>query len=98
VHSRTRHTVVAQFKAIELDATSRRRTGREYSLPSDTRQEAVSALLHLLNLELEQVQIDPTRTMVRVNQSLWTIVAPRQLAEPISPSLRRAGAKHKHVR
>lgn len=84
------------FKAIELDATSRQRTGREVSLDADTRQSAISLLLTQLDVPAEAAQVDPTRTLIRIGDRLWTLVTtPRP--EERSP-LRRAGAKHKHVR
>jgi len=87
------------YKAIELDAASHRRTGQEYALAAENRQEAIAELLRLLNATLEAARIDPSRTLVEVNAKLWTIVG-SQSATPSaeSPSLRRAGAKHKRVR
>ncbi len=86
------------FKAIELDAASRERTGRQYLLDSDTRQAAVEELLGLLEIPREQARVDPTRTLIEVDGRLWTLVAARPRSESISPSLRRGGAKHKSVR
>jgi hypothetical protein len=87
------------FKAIELDATSRQRTGREYVLAADNRQAAIDALLALLGVRVEDARIDPTRTLVHVESRLWTLVmlaAPPRSGE--SSAMRRAGAKHKRVR
>jgi hypothetical protein len=87
------------FKAIELDATTRRRTGRELALDVETRQAALAALLRHLNACEDEVRVDPTRTLVQVEQQLWTIVAARQTTlDQTSSALRRAGAKHKRVR
>jgi hypothetical protein len=86
------------FKAIELDPISRRRTGREYVLSVENRQEAIAALLRLLEATLDQARIDPSRTLVEVNSQLWTIVGSGGAPPAESPSLRRAGAKHKRVR
>jgi hypothetical protein len=86
------------FKAIELDATSRRRTGREYELAGGTRQEAIATLLGLLQVTPDQVEVDPGRTIVIVGASLWTLVAIRPPDAATNPSQRRAGAKHKRVR
>jgi len=87
------------YKAIELDTASRQRTGQQYALAAENRQEAIAELLRLLNATLEVARIDPSRTLVQVNAQLWTIVG-SQTASPSaeSPSLRRAGAKHKRVR
>jgi len=86
------------FKAIELDAVSRRRTGQEYTLSAVSRQEAIAELLRLLNSSLEAARIDPSRTLLQVNSQLWTIVGSSAAPSADSPSLRRAGAKHKRVR
>jgi hypothetical protein len=89
---------VPEFKAIELDAVSRQRTGQEYGLAAENRQEAITELLRLLDATLEAARIDPSRTLVQVNSRLWTIVGSRADGSGESPSLRRAGAKHKRVR
>ena len=86
------------FKAIELNAATRQRTGREYHLQADTRQSAIDELLQLLNVTVEDARADPTRTLVEVGSALWTLVAVRPKADTTSSSLRRAGAKHKRVR
>ena len=86
------------FKAVEVDALTRQRTGREFTLQVDTRQAAVDALLDRLARQADEAQVDPTRTLVHVDRSLWTIVATRAAVERESPSLRRGGAKHKRVR
>jgi hypothetical protein len=86
------------FKAIELDARSRERTGRQHVLAADTRQAAIDALLGLLGKSAEQARIDPTRTLVQLDDQLWTIVAASTPPTDDSSSLRRAGAKHKRVR
>ena len=87
------------FKAIELDPVSRQRTGRETLLEAETRQAAIDALLSWLGVSPETARIDPSRTLVHVNSALWTLVGQSQpVAEKDSPSLRRAGAKHKHIR
>ena len=85
------------FKAIELHAASRARTGREYQLDAASRQAAVEDLLRVLNVPASEARVDPTRTMVEVGQHLWTLIALRQTEEIADPS-RRAGAKHKRVR
>jgi hypothetical protein len=86
------------FKAIELDAASRRRTGRELTLAVETRQAAVQELLRLLGTTPSEARVDPTRTIVQTEAQLWTIVGARAAAAPEPPGLRRAGAKHKRVR
>ena len=86
------------FTAIELDATSRQRTGRAYALDAETRQAAIDALLRRLGTSPSQARVDPTRTLVDVGGSLWTIVGARADAARAAPGLRRAGAKHKRVR
>jgi hypothetical protein len=86
------------FKAIQLDPVSKQRTGTEHALSVETRREAIDELLTLLGATRGAAQIDPTRTLIEVNSQLWTIVgfpAPRASE---SPSMRRAGAKHKRVR
>jgi hypothetical protein len=88
----------SMFKAIELDATSRQRTGREYVLGRETRQEAIDELLRLLGSAPSEARIDPTRTLVETGGQLWTMVAARAAAPQDAPGLRRAGAKHKRVR
>jgi hypothetical protein len=87
-----------EFKAIELDSTSRRRTGRELDLAAETRQAAISLLLESLGLTLDQAEVDPSRTVIKAGTSLWTLVGVRSADVGDTPSLRRAGAKHKRVR
>ena len=87
------------FKAIEVDAISRQRTGHEVTLEADTRQAAIDALLVQLSVSSEAAHVDPTRTVVRIADHLWTLVRaspPRE--QGLSGSQRRAGAKHKQVR
>jgi hypothetical protein len=86
------------YKAIELDPDSRQRTGQEHVLDAATRQAAVDALLALLGATPATARVDPTRTLVQVDARLWTLVAIAAPAASDSPSLRRAGAKHKRVR
>jgi hypothetical protein len=87
------------FKAIEVDATSRQRTGRELKLEADNRHAAIDALLAHLGVAPEAAVVDPSRTMVRIGEHLWTLVAVATQADAAdSASLRRAGAKHKRVR
>jgi hypothetical protein len=86
------------FHAIEVDAASRQRTGRTYALDVETRQAAIDELLRRLGRTLLEARVDPTRTLVEVNGSLWTIVAARAAAPPEAAGVRRAGAKHKRVR
>ena len=87
------------FKAIELDALTRRRTGREHALSASTRQAAIDQLFELLSVGPPRAQVDPTRTLIRVDDRLWTLVNVRSnVPEAEAPSVRRAGAKHKHVR
>jgi hypothetical protein len=89
---------MALFKAIELDTASRQRTGTQHVLTADTRQGAIDALLELLGRPADQARIDPTRTLVQLDDHLWTIVAASTPPADDSSSLRRAGAKHKRVR
>jgi hypothetical protein len=87
------------FKAIELDADSRQRTGREVLLDADTRQSAIDMLLAQLNVPPASAIVDPSRTLVRVTDRLWTLVRGSAIQERgVSGSTRRAGAKHKQVR
>ena len=90
---------MASFKAIELDPVLRQRTGRELMLDAETRAQAIAELLRQLAVAAEVAHIDPSRTLVQFDAQLWTIVAHMQpVAADDSPSLRRAGAKHKRVR
>ena len=86
------------FTAIELDAATRRRTGRELALSVDTRQAAIADLLRQLGNSPSEARVDPTRTVVEVGGSLWTIVGARPGVARDAPGLRRAGAKHRRVR
>jgi hypothetical protein len=87
------------FKAIQLDAATRQRTGRELVLAAETRQAAVDELLGLLEVNVGDVRIDPTRTLVQLPTELWTIVGGSVSAPTTDPAgLRRAGAKHRRVR
>jgi hypothetical protein len=49
-------------------------------------------------MRADDVQVDPTRTLIRTGPTLWTLVSIRSTTETDTPSLRRAGAKHKRVR
>jgi hypothetical protein len=89
---------VPRFKAIELDRVSRQRTGREFAFETSSRDAAIDALLAELGISRDTVLIDPTRTLLDVADSRWTLVAAREPEAPVPPSLRRAGAKHKRVR
>ena len=84
------------YKAIELNAETHQRTGRQLTLDASNRQEAVAALLLSLRVPESEARVDPTRTIVAVGASLWTLVAPRASETP-TPD-RRGGAKHKQVR
>jgi hypothetical protein len=87
------------FKAIELDGITRQRTGREVQLDVDTRQAAVEALLAQLGVAPTVATVDPSRTLVLVGDTRWSIVAVKQQAQITeSPGLRRGGAKHEQVR
>jgi hypothetical protein len=86
------------FKAIQLDPVSRQRTGREHLLSAETRQGAIDELLELLAVSREAARIDPSRTLIQLDAQLWTLVGFTPPSTEDSPSLRRAGAKHKHVR
>jgi hypothetical protein len=86
------------FKAIEVDATSHQRTGRELALEADNRQAAVESLLKQLGVGPQAAIVDPSRTMVRLGDRLWTLVSVAAAPTEDSASLRRAGAKHKRVR
>jgi hypothetical protein len=90
---------MASYKGIELDPGTKQRTGRQYELAAETRQAAVQELLTRLEQTPETVRIDPSRTLVQFDDQLWTIVGTTP-ATPSSESssLRRGGAKHKHVR
>ena len=86
------------FKAIELDAATRQRTGRQFTLDAETRQAAIVELLALLETSQDQVRVDPTRTLVVFGAHLWTLVGASSAPAAESSSLRRGGAKHKQVR
>ncbi len=87
------------FKAIQLDAVTRQRTGRELVLAAETRQAAVDELLALLQVTAGAARIDPTRTLIQLPGELWTIVGGSVSPPTTDPAgLRRAGAKHRRVR
>jgi hypothetical protein len=86
------------FKAIEVDATSHQRTGRELTLAADNRQAAVEALLEELGVAPQAAIVEPSRTLVRLGDRLWTLVSAAPTHTDDSASQRRAGAKHKRVR
>jgi len=86
------------FKAIELDGITRQRTGREFQFDVDTRQAAVAALLSRLEVPPEAATIDPSRTLVLVGDTRWSIVNVTRTVLEEPSSLRRGGAKHKQVR
>jgi hypothetical protein len=86
------------FKAIQLDPSTRQRTGLQYVLDAETRQQAIEALLAQLGATLDTARIDPSRTLVQLGDELWTVVGSTPNPAVESPSLRRAGAKHKRVR
>jgi hypothetical protein len=89
---------VSTFKAIELDAITRQRTGREFQLEADSRQAAVEALLAQLEVSPGAAHVDATRTLVLIGDTRWSIVNVQQAVVTESASLRRGGAKHKQVR
>ena len=68
----------------------------------DTRQAAIDRLLAALGEKPESAWVDPSRTMIRIGaERLWTLLSVRTPAAPSTseaPSLRRGGAKHRHVR
>jgi hypothetical protein len=86
------------FKAIQLDPVSRQRTGYEHLLTAETRQAAIDELLEILGQSREHARIDPSRTIIQLDAQLWTLVGFTPPSASDSPSLRRAGAKHKRVR
>ena len=87
-----------RFKAIETDPRTRQRTGRTFAFEADSRDEAIAALLGALGVAPEAAHADPGRTLVELDGLRWTIVAVSESEQQVTPSLRRAGAKHKHVR
>jgi hypothetical protein len=89
---------VARFKAIETDRASRQRTGRSLEFEAATRDAAIDALLSAVGSTREVAHIDPSRTLIEIASQRWTLVALSAAEPPVSPTLRRAGAKHKHVR
>ena len=89
---------MATFRAIEVERASRRPTGRRHELEASTRDEAIAALLSELGVDATSARIDPTRTMVDLGPSLWTIVGIAATSVTESPGLRRAAAKHRRVR
>jgi hypothetical protein len=86
------------FKAIELDAASRQRTGREFQFETETRQATIDALLLELGVPASSAHVDPSRSLVQIGDARWSIVAIQKAAIGESASLRRGGAKHKQVR
>lgn len=93
------NTGVSSFKAIELDRTRGTPTGRTHLLEGRGRDDAIANLLESLGVAAAAARVDPSRTLVDVGTSLWTLVQ-RPTAEPppAPPGLRRAAAKHRHVR
>ncbi len=89
---------MARFKAIEVDAATRQRTGRTFELDAEGRQAAITALLGHLGLAIDQARVDPSRTLVEVGGAFWTMVAAADSSPRVSSGLRRGGAKHKSVR
>jgi len=89
---------LAAFKAIELDAATHKRTGREFQFETETRQATIDALLAELGVPTSSVHVDPTRSLVQIGDTRWSIVAIRKATISESASLRRGGAKHKQVR
>ena len=68
-------------------------------LEAETRAAAIDALLARLEAVPEAARVDPSRTLVQLNDRLWAIVGLAGAREGMeAPSLRRAGAKHKRVR
>jgi len=68
-------------------------------LDADNRQSAIDALLAHLQVPPASAVVDPSRTMVRIGERLWTLVRSTPLEEGgLSGAQRRAGAKHKQVR
>jgi predicted phage tail protein len=86
------------FKAIELDGVTRQRTGREFHFDLQTRQESIDALLAELRVSPEAATVDPTRSLVLIGDTRWSIVSAAKAVVTESASLRRGGAKHKQVR
>jgi len=86
------------MKAVELDPSTRQRTGRDVLLQATTRQAAIDELLTTLGISSDQARVDPTRTLVDVGDHLWTIVATPPKEPEVNAALRRAGAKHRRVR
>ena len=68
-------------------------------LDADNRQSAIDALLAQLDVAPASAVVDPSRTLVRIGERLWTLVRGASAEERgLSGSQRRAGAKHKQVR
>jgi len=89
---------LAAFKAIELDAATHTRTGREFQFETETRQATIDALLQELGISADLVRVDPNRTLVQIGETRWSIVTSQKATVSESASLRRGGAKHKQVR
>jgi hypothetical protein len=90
--------LMPRFRAIELDRLSRKPTGQRHELDAPGRDGAIAALLDLLHVAPDTARIDPTRTLVDVGTSMWTIVSVTRASVSESAGLRRAGAKHRRVR
>jgi len=86
------------FKAIELDGVTRQRTGREFQFETESRQASIDALLVELGVSPEAATVDPTRSLVLIGDTRWSIVSAAKAVVTESASLRRGGAKHKQVR
>jgi hypothetical protein len=92
----------AVFKAVEVDARSRRPTGLVHELQAASRGDAVARLLELLGEPARAARLGPNGRSVQVGDRAWLIVPTEAAAEggPESASghFRRAGAKHRGVR
>ena len=89
---------MSTFHAIELDRVSRKPSGRRLVLEAPSRDAAIATLLEQIEASADTARIDPTRTMVDLGTALWTLVSISSASISESSNLRRAAAKHRHVR
>jgi hypothetical protein len=86
-----------RFRAVEVDAPTRRPTGLVHELVAASRAAAVDQLLGILGQPAASARIGPNARIIQVGDRAWLIVAvgDTPAAPEVAPHLRRAGAKHR---
>ena len=89
-----------RFRAVEVEAVTRRPTGARHELEAASRTAAISQLLGLLGASAEQARVGPNGRIVQLGERAWLIVAVdgESGSAEVPPHLRRAGAKHRQTR